>query len=411
MPPVASAPAAPRAATGSATGTDDRQPAGSAEDFMSALAALAGALAVPAAAVAPVPEEPKKPADPGTPDATLLAAAMPVALAAPLVVAPSADLGTPAPVPPPSTPAIAPAITAPATVTQPLPGLVAPEAAPAPAEPTPVAKVPVPPARTAAPAGPPAQPAAAPVDVPQAAPQQTAPQQAAPQQTAPQQLVAQPAARPASDRDQPADPAPVGTPPAAATAPVAAPATGTDNRPSEDPRRDQSTGPQAPAPAAAVTAAAPAAPVAEVTAPAAPAQPAAPLPPAAQVAVHIVPLRREADGVHRLTVHLHPDDLGPVRVVAEIRDGGVSVQLASGTETGREALHEALPQLRQELLDAGFTNCSLDLRQEAAGGGPEYRQPAPGQPSGPGTAAPVAAPAPPEARPAVDRNRLLDLRV
>jgi len=391
MPPVASAPAAPRAATGSATGTDDRRPAGSAEDFMSALAALAGALAVPAAAVAPVPEEPKKPADPGTPDATLLAAAMPVALAAPLVVSPSADLGTPAPVPPPSTPAIAPAITAPATVTQPLPGLVAPEAAPAPAEPTPVAKVPVPPARTAAPAGPPAQPAAAPVDVPQAAPQQ--------------------AARPASDRDQPADPAPVGTPPAAATAPVAAPATGTDNRPSEDPRRDQSTGPQAPAPAAAVTAAAPAAPVAEVTAPAAPAQPAAPLPPAAQVAVHIVPLRREADGVHRLTVHLHPDDLGPVRVVAEIRDGGVSVQLASGTETGREALHEALPQLRQELLDAGFTNCSLDLRQEAAGGGPEYRQPAPGQPSGPGTAAPVAAPAPPEARPAVDRNRLLDLRV
>src|SRR6266704_1472206 len=363
MPPVASAPAAPRAATGSATGTDDRQPAGSAEDFMSALAALAGALAVPAAAVAPVPEEPKKPADPGTPDATLLAAAMPVALAAPLVVAPSADLGTPAPVPPPSTPAIAPAITAPATVTQPLPGLVAPEAAPAPAEPTPVAKVPVPPARTAAPAGPPAQPAAAPVDVPQAAPQQAAPQQAAPQQTAPQQVVAQPAARPASDRDQPADPAPVGTPPAA------------------------------------------------VTAPAAPAQPAAPLPPAAQVAVHIVPLRREADGVHRLTVHLHPDDLGPVRVVAEIRDGGVSVQLASGTETGREALHDALPQLRQELLDAGFTNCSLDLRQEAAGGGPEYRQPAPGQPSGPGTAAPVAAPAPPEARPAVDRNRLLDLRV
>jgi flagellar hook-length control protein FliK len=117
--------------------------------------------------------------------------------------------------------------------------------------------------------------------------------------------------------------------------------------------------------------------------------------------------------VHRLTVHLHPDDLGPVTVVAEIRDGGVSVQLASGTEPGHSALHEALPQLRQELLDAGFTNCNLDLRQDAPGGGPEYRQPGPAQPSGTGTAGPTpaTAPAEPDARPTADRNRLLDLRV
>ena len=129
--------------------------------------------------------------------------------------------------------------------------------------------------------------------------------------------------------------------------------------------------------------------------------------------MHIVPLRREADGVHRLTVHLHPDGLGPVQVVAEVRDGGVSVQLATGTDAGHQALHEALPQLRQELADAGFANCNLDLRQQASGNGPEYRQqqPAAGRPAWADAAAPVGTPAEPEDRPTADRNRLLDLRV
>jgi hypothetical protein len=126
--------------------------------------------------------------------------------------------------------------------------------------------------------------------------------------------------------------------------------------------------------------------------------------------MHIVPLRREADGIHRLTVHLHPVDLGPVSVVAEIRDGNVAVQLSGGTEHGRQALHQALPQLRQELLDAGFANCSLDLRQDAPTGGQEYRQPAPFQPAATDAMA-AATPADAETRPTVDRNRLLDLRV
>jgi flagellar hook-length control protein FliK len=209
-------------------------------------------------------------------------------------------------------------------------------------------------------------------------------------------------------------PAPASTPasPAPAAAPLTAPVapTGTDNRPAEDRRDDPSTGPQAPAGIASATPAAPAAPVTEVAAPE-PARPATPATPASQVAMHIVPLRRDADGVHRLTVHLHPVDLGPVSVVAEIRNGNVSVQLSGGTESGRQALHAALPQLHQELIDAGFTNCSLDLRQDAPGSGPEYRQPTPAQPGAAGAAAQVGAPAESEAGPSVDRNRLLDLRV
>ncbi|MEU4164939.1 flagellar hook-length control protein FliK, partial [Actinoplanes sp. NPDC026670] len=113
------------------------------------------------------------------------------------------------------------------------------------------------------------------------------------------------------------------------------------------------TGPQATAPAAPTTDAQAAAPQA----------PATPAPAAAQVATRLVPLRLDADGVHRLTVNLHPADLGPVQVVAEIRNGDITVQLSGGTEAGTEALRSSLDDLRRELENSGFGNCTLDLRQ------------------------------------------------
>jgi hypothetical protein len=97
--------------------------------------------------------------------------------------------------------------------------------------------------------------------------------------------------------------------------------------------------------------------------------------------MHVVPLRLEADGVHRLTVHLHPADLGLVSLVAEVRDGAVHLQLAGATEAGREALRDALPDLRRELQQGGFSGCSLDLgsdlgRDAPSGGHPYGREPA-----------------------------------
>jgi flagellar hook-length control protein FliK len=104
---------------------------------------------------------------------------------------------------------------------------------------------------------------------------------------------------------------------------------------------------------------APAAPVADAPPPAsAPATPAA-----AQVAMRIIPLRLDADGVHRLTVHLHPVDLGPVQVVAEIRNGDINLQLTGTTDAGNAALRDSLADLKRELEDSGFGNCNLDLRQ------------------------------------------------
>jgi flagellar hook-length control protein FliK len=92
--------------------------------------------------------------------------------------------------------------------------------------------------------------------------------------------------------------------------------------------------------------------------------------PATLIAMQIAPLRLTADGVHRLTINLHPADLGPVQVVAEIRGGEINVQLSGSTDAGNDALRNALDDLRRELQDAGFGNCSLDLRQ----GSPQQEQ-------------------------------------
>jgi flagellar hook-length control protein FliK len=79
--------------------------------------------------------------------------------------------------------------------------------------------------------------------------------------------------------------------------------------------------------------------------------------------MRIAPLRLDADGIHRLTVQLHPVDLGPVQVVAEIRNGDINVQLTSATDAATDAIRNAINDLRRDLQDAGFGNTTLDLRQ------------------------------------------------
>jgi flagellar hook-length control protein FliK len=126
--------------------------------------------------------------------------------------------------------------------------------------------------------------------------------------------------------------------------------------------------------------------------------------------MQIAPLRLDADGIHRLTVHLHPADLGLVSVVAEIRDGAVHVQLAGATDAGRESLRGALGDLRRELQESGFDRCSLDLR-DSPPSGQQARQQFAGT-RATGAAAPThaaEAPAPPTTADGVIRR--LDLHV
>jgi flagellar hook-length control protein FliK len=163
------------------------------------------------------------------------------------------------------------------------------------------------------------------------------------------------------------------------------------------------------------------APAAALNAPGgtAPAQAPALPSPAQQVAMLLTPLRRGPDGTHRLTIELNPDNLGPISVVAEVRGGAIAVQLHGSTEAGRAALHAALPELRQDLLDAGFGACSLDLQQgdldrQQGGRTPQQQQPesqrswpAP-QPS---AATGLPEPEPVTAGPSRIQRSALDLRV
>jgi flagellar hook-length control protein FliK len=132
--------------------------------------------------------------------------------------------------------------------------------------------------------------------------------------------------------------------------------------------------------------------------------------------MRIAPLRLDADGVHRLTVNLHPADLGPVQVIAEIRNGEINVQLSGSTDAGNDALRDALADLKRDLEDSGFANCTLDLRQGSAQQQEQARQQAglnnPGR-AGTGSAAADSGPAAAEpalARPAgTGNNSRLDI--
>ena len=190
-----------------------------------------------------------------------------------------------------------------------------------------------------------------------------------------------------------------------------APAPTTPAKPVPSKKRVDGDGPT---PAATPTAAA--APVAPAAAPrpAEPAEAPAPAPaptPAAQVVAKLAPLRHGPDGVHRLTIHLNPADLGPISVTAEVRRGDIAVRLAGATDAGREALRASLPELQRDLQDAGFGSCPLDLQRDA----PDQGRHTPGERPAPSTrdGAPSTAdsrPSTPDSAPTVRRGAL-DLHV
>jgi flagellar hook-length control protein FliK len=100
------------------------------------------------------------------------------------------------------------------------------------------------------------------------------------------------------------------------------------------------------------------------------APPAAGQPVPHQLARPLLNLRASGDGIHQLTIALHPADLGPVNVHVRLVGDAMTIQLASTTEGARSALHEALPQLRQELQNAGMSSVdlSLDLNSQSSAG-------------------------------------------
>ena len=81
--------------------------------------------------------------------------------------------------------------------------------------------------------------------------------------------------------------------------------------------------------------------------PASPAAAQAPLAP--QLTTPLVNLARSGQGEHTLTLRVSPEDLGPVTVKARITGSSVTIELASGTTAGRDALRALLVDLRRDL--------------------------------------------------------------
>ncbi|HTZ10480.1 MAG TPA: flagellar hook-length control protein FliK [Acidimicrobiales bacterium] len=131
---------------------------------------------------------------------------------------------------------------------------------------------------------------------------------------------------------------------------------------------------------APVPAPAPAPPPA--AAPPAPALTAPPAPPAPQQVVTVLsPLRTTGDGTHEVTIALEPEGMGTVKATITVNAQQVTVQLGVDSDEARDALRQALPQLRHELGTDGSSATVLlsDGRQSSAQ--PHARPPA-GGPAG-----------------------------
>ncbi|MFC7400893.1 flagellar hook-length control protein FliK [Citricoccus sp. GCM10030269] len=79
--------------------------------------------------------------------------------------------------------------------------------------------------------------------------------------------------------------------------------------------------------------------------------------PIAQVAGQAV---TRPDGTQVMVIRISPESLGPVTLEATHRDGVVRLEIAAGTDAGRENLRLVLGELRRELASA-HTGATLDL--------------------------------------------------
>ncbi|WP_448070897.1 flagellar hook-length control protein FliK [Georgenia yuyongxinii] len=86
-----------------------------------------------------------------------------------------------------------------------------------------------------------------------------------------------------------------------------------------------------------------------------------------QLAGPLARLRALPEGTHVLTVHIEPENLGPLRVTAHITGEGVRIELLGATDAAREALRLTLTDLRRDLAATGLS-ADLQLGQERGDG-------------------------------------------
>lgn len=195
-------------------------------------------------------------------------------------------------------------------------------------------------------------------------------------------------------------PLPEGAVPEVLTAPVSAPSASTDAEPEPltsappPPAGESSPAPQQPL-AAAAGLTLPADTDVTVAGRVAP----APLPsPAEQLHPVIARLATNgADGTHRLTLRLHPEELGPVQVTVTVREGTVHVSLTA-LDDAQAVLQSGAPELRRMLEDAGLGGVGVDVHGgfDEGTSDQEGHHPAGGERTLAGSAGPAATPTRPQ---------------
>ncbi|WP_395640956.1 flagellar hook-length control protein FliK, partial [Pseudolysinimonas sp.] len=86
-----------------------------------------------------------------------------------------------------------------------------------------------------------------------------------------------------------------------------------------------------------------------------------------QMRAPVAAIRALPEGTHVVTVHVTPDELGPVTVRAVVTDGALDVQLTVSTDAARDALRAILPDLRRDL-SSGGAPAQLQLADAASDG-------------------------------------------
>ena len=89
-------------------------------------------------------------------------------------------------------------------------------------------------------------------------------------------------------------------------------------------------------------------------------------PPAQQLAEALRDVRRMSDGSHRLSLQLHPEELGAVQLEVAVRDGQLHLRAVAETDSTRRLLTASIPELREQLTDAGVSAGSLEVGAESA---------------------------------------------
>ena len=95
--------------------------------------------------------------------------------------------------------------------------------------------------------------------------------------------------------------------------------------------------------------------------------------PPQQIAEALRDVRRMTDGSHRLSLQLHPEELGVVQLEVAVRDGQLHLRAATELDSTRRLLNASLPELRAQLADAGVSAGSLEVGAETAGEGRSTR--------------------------------------